>query len=168
MDFFNPVAFKQIYGVPMGAIGTGSIGRTFSGDFTRYQLVPGLYEHETVDANMFVVSIRKRSSCVYQQALTCRRPTSEGLRSWNMNFSPNAGTYYALYPESWLVYDLPGQNVKLTCHQVCLYSPSNLFKTFMTRIDFEDKSRDTTQLQGLVVTRLCVHMDSREQEQRGH
>ena len=45
MDFFRPVPIRQIYGAPIGGIGTGSIGRSFSGDFCRFSLVPGLYDH---------------------------------------------------------------------------------------------------------------------------
>lgn len=119
MDFFKPIDCKQIYGAPIGGVGTGSIGRSFTGDFCRYQLVPGLYEHELVEANLFTVCIRKKSKTVYQQALTLRRPKkAKGLKSWNMAFSGDHAKYYAVYPESWTTYDLPGQNVKLTCHQL--------------------------------------------------
>lgn len=44
--------FVTNQGVPMGGIGCGTIGRSYSGDFCRYQLMPGIYEHETVEANM--------------------------------------------------------------------------------------------------------------------
>ncbi len=68
MDFINPVPLQQIYGigillfarikiillligVPLGGLGCGTIGRGFKGEFCRYQLVPGLYEFHTVEAN---------------------------------------------------------------------------------------------------------------------
>ena len=67
MDFINPTPLQQIYGekilkgetnahlslsgVPMGGLGCGTIGRGFKGEFCRYQLVPGLYECHTVEAN---------------------------------------------------------------------------------------------------------------------
>ena len=38
-------------GVPMGGLGGGTIGRGFRGEFCRYQLVPGLYEFQTVETN---------------------------------------------------------------------------------------------------------------------
>lgn len=38
-------------GVPIGGLGCGTIGRGFRGEFCRYQLVPGLYEFQTVEAN---------------------------------------------------------------------------------------------------------------------
>lgn len=132
MDFFKPIDCKQIYGAPIGGIGGGSIGRTFTGDFCRFQLVPGLYEHETAEANMFTVCIRKNSKTVYQQALTVRRPqkNSSGLKAWNMAFSGDQAEYHAIYPESWTVYNLPGQNVTLTCHQLTPIIPH----------DYEDSS----------------------------
>jgi non-lysosomal glucosylceramidase len=32
-------------------LGCGTIGRGFKGEFCRYQLVPGLYEFQTVETN---------------------------------------------------------------------------------------------------------------------
>jgi non-lysosomal glucosylceramidase len=40
-----------LLGVPLGGLGCGTIGRGFKGEFCRYQLVPGLYEFQTVEAN---------------------------------------------------------------------------------------------------------------------
>ncbi len=125
IDFLNPIKCQQIYGAPLGGIGTGSIGRTFTGDFARYQLIPGIYEHNTVEANMFTVCIRKNSRTIYQQALTTKRSQLKGFKYWNMAYSGEHATYYALYPESWIVYDLPGQNVLLTCHQLSPIIPNN-------------------------------------------
>lgn len=39
----------------MGGLGCGTIGRGFKGEFCRYQLVPGLYEFQTVEANTVVL-----------------------------------------------------------------------------------------------------------------
>ena len=118
MDIFSPVEHNQTYGAPIGGIGTGSIGRSFTGEFCRYQLVPGIYEHAVVEANVFTVCIRKKASTVYQQTLSTRSPKAKGLKCWNMMYSGAHATYHALYPQSWTIYELPGQNVKLTCHQV--------------------------------------------------
>lgn len=125
MDFFTPLECKQIYGVPLGGIGTGTIGRSYTGEFTRFQLIPGLYEHETAEANLFTVCIRKKSNTVYQQVLSTKRSKLKGLKSWNMGYCGEHAHYYALYPESWYVYDLPGQNVTLTCHQLSPVIPNN-------------------------------------------
>lgn len=125
IDFFNSLECKQIYGAPIGGIGTGSIGRTFTGDFCRFQLVPGLYEHQTAEANMFTVNIRKKSESVYQQSLTIRSSKLKGFKNWNLEYPGELGIYYVLYPESWSVYNLPDQNVVLTCHQLSPIIPHN-------------------------------------------
>ena len=79
IDFFSPLKCKQIFGAPMGGIGCGSIGRTFSGDFCRFQLIPGIYEHSIAEANMFTVCIRKNGTTKYQQALTTRSSDLKGI-----------------------------------------------------------------------------------------
>ena len=126
MDFFTPIKLRQSYGAPIGGIGCGTIGRTFTGEFARFQLVPGLYEHEIAESNLFTVNIRKNSKTVYQQALTTSKKfKSSGLKSWNIGYSGDYAKYYALYPESWYIYNLPGQNVKLTLHQITPIIPNN-------------------------------------------
>lgn len=40
-----------IAGVPLGGIGSGTIGRSLSGEFLRFQLLPGLYARDTVEPN---------------------------------------------------------------------------------------------------------------------
>lgn len=125
MDFFEPIKVKQSYGVPIGGIGTGTIGRSYTGEFTRFQMIPGIYEHEACEANMFTVCIRKKCHTVYQQALCTKRSKLKGFKSWNMAYCGDNATYYALYPESWTIYDLPGQHVRLTCHQISPVIPHN-------------------------------------------
>ena len=86
----------------------------------------GMYENKIVEANMFTVNIRKQSQTVYQQSLITRKSTNlKGLKSWKMKFPAELGTYYALYPEAWSVYELPNQNVFLTCHQLSPFLPHN-------------------------------------------
>jgi non-lysosomal glucosylceramidase len=137
MDFFSPIECRQVYGVPLGGVGTGSIGRSYTGEFLRYQIIPGIYEHESVDANLFTVCIRKKSNTVYQQALTVGRCKQRGFRSWNMAFCGDQASYYALYPESWTVYELPGQHVTLTCHQINPILPNNYKDTSLPVALFE-------------------------------
>lgn len=59
-------------GVPLGGIGGGTIGRGFKGEFCRYQVVPGMYEYETVQANQFIVNIQNSENItVYNNVLSC-------------------------------------------------------------------------------------------------
>lgn len=58
-------------GVPLGGIGSGTIGRGFRGEFCRYQMVPGIYEYETVMANQFIATIRDpKGNTLYQRVLS--------------------------------------------------------------------------------------------------
>ncbi len=122
MDNLNPVQCKQIYGVPLGGIGAGSIGKTWTGEFSRFQLVPGLYEYGTIEANLFTICIRK-TNYVYQQALVVKKSKLKGFKNWNMEFNGKNATYYALYPQSWTIYKL--QDLILTCHQLSPVLPHN-------------------------------------------
>lgn len=53
---------------------------------------------------------------MYQQVLSVERPSV--LRSWNWGLCGYFAFYHALYPRAWTVYQLPGQNVTLTCRQI--------------------------------------------------
>lgn len=58
-------------GVPIGGIGSGSIGRGYRGEFCRFQLRPGRYEYETVEANQFIVTIKdKNKKTLFQSVLS--------------------------------------------------------------------------------------------------
>ncbi|XP_012318747.1 non-lysosomal glucosylceramidase isoform X2 [Aotus nancymaae] len=48
IDMINSVPLRQIYGCPLGGIGGGTITRGWRGQFCRWQLNPGMYQHRTV------------------------------------------------------------------------------------------------------------------------
>uniref|UniRef100_A0A671NVT6 Non-lysosomal glucosylceramidase-like n=1 Tax=Sinocyclocheilus anshuiensis TaxID=1608454 RepID=A0A671NVT6_9TELE len=116
IDMFRALPLRQIYGAPLGGIGGGSITRGWRGDFCRWQLNPGMYHYKTVIANQFTVCLRRGGQTVYQQVLSMDRPPT--LQDWNWGYCGEYAFYHALYPRSWTVYHLPGQNVTLTCRQV--------------------------------------------------
>ena len=41
----------MLLGVPIGGIGSGTIGRGYCGEFCRFQMIPGMYRHNIVNAN---------------------------------------------------------------------------------------------------------------------
>ncbi|XP_047139397.1 non-lysosomal glucosylceramidase isoform X1 [Hydra vulgaris] len=132
LPFIDPYAVsacKQIYGVPLGGIGAGSIGRGWKGDFNRWQLRPGIYTYDTVDVNQFTVCIRKCGKTIYQQVLAPYYPVAiknvESLQSWTWSFDGGRGYYHALYPRAWTVYHITEHNIKLTCRQVSPIFPDN-------------------------------------------
>ncbi|XP_011942482.1 PREDICTED: non-lysosomal glucosylceramidase isoform X2 [Cercocebus atys] len=116
IDMINSVPLRQIYGCPLGGIGGGTITRGWRGQFCRWQLNPGMYQHQTVIADQFTVCLRREGQTVYQQVLSLERPSV--LRSWNWGLCGYFAFYHALYPRAWTVYQLPGQNVTLTCRQI--------------------------------------------------
>uniref|UniRef100_A0A4X2L2T2 Non-lysosomal glucosylceramidase n=1 Tax=Vombatus ursinus TaxID=29139 RepID=A0A4X2L2T2_VOMUR len=116
IDMFNCLPLRQIYGCPLGGIGGGTITRGWRGQFCRWQLNPGIYQHRTVMADQFTVCLRREGQTVYQQVLSLERPNV--LRSWNWGLCGFFAFYHALYPRAWTVYQLPGQRVTLTCRQI--------------------------------------------------
>ncbi|XP_077988859.1 non-lysosomal glucosylceramidase-like [Glandiceps talaboti] len=118
IDLFRPLDCQQIYGVPLGGIGGGSINRGWKGEFCRWSLTPGIYTYDTVEANQFTVCIQKSGRTVYQQVLSPLRPTRQSLYTWNWGYNGEYAYYHALYPRAWTVYQLPGQNVTLVCRQI--------------------------------------------------
>ena len=70
IDQFRPCHSKMMYGAPCGGLGSGTIGRGFRGEFCRFQMVPGIYEYNTVPANQFIVTIHSsKGDCLYQSVL---------------------------------------------------------------------------------------------------
>lgn len=120
MDYYYTVAGKQIYGVPIGGIGTGTIGRGFAGEFTRFQIRPGMYEYNTVFANQFIITIRnEKDESIFQSLLSCyNRPKGSSLNSWDSNLEPEKCNYTGLYPRSWTEIDLSEFGIKLIGRQI--------------------------------------------------
>lgn len=64
----------HVLGVPIGGIGSGTIGRGFKGEFCRYQLRPGIYQYKTLSANTFIVTIKnEKGDTVYQKPLSATK-----------------------------------------------------------------------------------------------
>ncbi|VDD80593.1 unnamed protein product [Mesocestoides corti] len=127
MDPLNPVKMEPIYGVPMGGIGCGTIGRGFKGEFCRSSLRPGIYNHKVSITDQFIVTVM-RDDDVYQKVLS---PNPGGLyvphdfASWEWGFPADRGHYIGLYPRSWTVYELPEVDLVLICEQISPIIPHN-------------------------------------------
>jgi len=110
-------------GVPIGGIGSGTIGRGWLGSFGRWQLYPGFPNYETVDANAFAVHVGpragKRGSLPKATVLSAVAPKSKVLeRAWDWKLHGRRSSYYARYPLAWTVYNEPDDHVRLTCKQL--------------------------------------------------
>jgi len=110
-------------GAPLGGLGAGTIGRTYRGDFARWHLDIGRHRYESLPANMFSVYMRQGDRAI-AQALWTEKPRTF-LKKWRWRYPVGAGTYYALYPRSWFVYDWGKFPARLGVEQFSPIIPHN-------------------------------------------
>ncbi|EPY73621.1 hypothetical protein CB1_002691001 [Camelus ferus] len=122
-DLINCVPLRQIYGCPLGGIGGDTITQCWRGQFCHWQLNPGMCQHQTVIADQFTVSLHWKGQAIDQQVLSVG--CSSVLHSWNWGICGYFAFYHILCPQVWNVYQLPGQNVTLTCHQITSIFPQD-------------------------------------------
>jgi non-lysosomal glucosylceramidase len=104
-----------LQGAPLGGFGAGTFARTYAGDFARWHLDNGTHTYQTVPASMFSVYAQQGDQTV-AQALWTGQP-KRGLEAWQWDYPVGAGTYEALYPRSWFVYDWDQLPVDLSVEQ---------------------------------------------------
>ncbi len=110
-------------GAPLGGIGAGTIGRTFRGDFARWHLDIGRHRYEPIPANMFSLFMQQGDRRVVQ-ALWTERPKTF-LSAWQWEYPVAAGTYHALYPRSWFIYDWEEFPARVAVEQFSPVLPHN-------------------------------------------
>ncbi|MBD2304910.1 bile acid beta-glucosidase [Chroococcidiopsis sp. FACHB-1243] len=110
------------HGMPLGGFGAGCIGRSSRGDFNLWQVDGGEHIFQPMPACQFSVfeSVSERSASRQAYAL-CTEAPEDGLQNWQWYPSrgeqhAHTGTYHALYPRSWFVYEGVFQS-QLTCEQ---------------------------------------------------
>ena len=91
-------------GIPIGGLGTGSIGRTFRGDFARWHLDVGHHRFEPVAADGFSLFVG-RADGSRQATVLAVRPPGDGLETWGWDLPVGGGTYHALFPRAWQTFD---------------------------------------------------------------
>lgn len=131
----NPFVRRTItsgHGVPLGGIGAGSIGRSYKGEFQRWQLFPRTCEDKPVLANQFSVFVFRQNGESYSSVLCPQNPemlkgtTASGIVSWDWNLKGHNTTYHALYPRAWTVYDgEPDPALRIVCRQLSPIIPHN-------------------------------------------
>jgi non-lysosomal glucosylceramidase len=92
----------EFAGVPMGGLGTGSIGRTYRGDAARWHLEVGRHRHEPVAADAFALFVGGPDGS-RAQVLSALR-TAE-LPAWGWTLPVGGGTYHALFPRAWQTFE---------------------------------------------------------------
>nr|XP_043621004.1 non-lysosomal glucosylceramidase-like isoform X1 [Erigeron canadensis]XP_043621005.1 non-lysosomal glucosylceramidase-like isoform X1 [Erigeron canadensis] len=135
IDPFKKHYYSSCNGVPLGGIGAGSIGRTYKGEFLRWQLFTKICEDKPVLANQFSVFVSRPNGKKYSTVLCPPNPeilkmnrdnSANGIGSWDWNFTGHSSTYHALYPRAWTVYDgEPDPDLKIVCRQISPIIPHN-------------------------------------------
>ncbi|KAL4302233.1 hypothetical protein GQ457_10G022510 [Hibiscus cannabinus] len=124
----------------------GSIGRSYKGEFQRWQLFPRICEEKPVLSNQFSVFVSRSSGEKYSSVLcsaspqllkqgkvyltniicTNRENEVSGISSWDWNLKGNNSTYHALYPRAWTVYEgEPDPELNIICRQISPFIPDN-------------------------------------------
>lgn len=130
------------HGMPLGGFGAGCIGRSPRGDFNLWHLDGGEHVFQNLPACQF--SVYEEADNRTQAYALCTEPPEDGtLKSWNWYPSRVSdaegafgGTYRALYPRSWYVYE----NVfsaQITCEQFSPILPHNYQETSYPLAIFE-------------------------------
>lgn len=102
------------HGMPLGGFGAGCIGRSSRGDFNLWHIDGGEHVFRSLPACQF--SVFERASQEAQAYALCTEPPTDGTLSRWQWYPSAGGTYHALYPRSWFVYDGVFQT-QLTCEQ---------------------------------------------------
>ncbi|MBD0394414.1 MAG: bile acid beta-glucosidase, partial [Microcoleus sp. C1-bin4] len=117
------------HGMPLGGFGAGCIGRSSRGDFNLWHIDGGEHIFRSLPACQFSV-FEETQGKKQAFALSTEPPTDGSLSSWKWypkegrREESSSGTYHALYPRSWFVYE----NVfhaQLSCEQFSPILPNN-------------------------------------------
>jgi non-lysosomal glucosylceramidase len=104
-------------GVPIGGLGTGSIGRTYRGDFARWHLEVGSHAFRPSPVNGFTIHVGATGDDPARTTLlSALRPAD--LPSSVGALAPGQGTYHALFPRAWQSFDAADLGVALIGEQL--------------------------------------------------
>ena len=107
-------------GVPIGGIGSGSIGRTQRGDFARRHLRIGEHRFGAAPVDGFAIWFRDGERTRAQVLRTTEPPSG-----WGAPLAVGAGTYRALFPRSWFEYDMGDAPVRVVEEQLSPVIPGD-------------------------------------------
>ena len=103
-------------GIPIGGLGTGSIGRTHRGDFARWHLEVGRHRFSPVAADAFSIFVGRPGEPGTATVLSTLRP--EALPDWGWTLPEGGGTYHALFPRAWQAFEPSALGVRLVGEQL--------------------------------------------------
>lgn len=107
------------HGMPLGGLGAGCIGRSSRGDFNLWHIDGGEHTFQNIPPCQFSV-FESNGICSQAYALATEAPDNSTLSEWKWypasTLTQETGSYHALYPRSWFVYENVFQ-AQLTCEQ---------------------------------------------------
>lgn len=126
--FVHNICSAEQKGPPLGGIGTGSITRSWQGDFSRWGLKCGQYHNKIVHANQFSLFVQQenaeKGSSIVLNHSNQDQQSKHSLRTWNwwrtnekQAFDDLSGDFTSLFPCSYSHYKCPSQNIELVCKQ---------------------------------------------------
>jgi non-lysosomal glucosylceramidase len=104
-------------GVPIGGLGTGSIGRTFRGDFARWHLEIGKHRFKPSPVDGFGIHVGGVGGGAARTTLL------SGLRPADLpptvaTLPPGLGTYHALFPRAWQAFEPADLGIRVVGEQL--------------------------------------------------
>jgi non-lysosomal glucosylceramidase len=134
------------HGMPLGGFGAGCIGRSPRGDFNLWHLDGGEHIYQTLPACQFSV-FESANGKRQAYAMSTEPPADGSLGAWKWYPASTAeestGTYHALYPRSWFVYENVFE-AELTCEQFSPILPGNYQDTSYPVAVFEWTAHNPT------------------------
>jgi non-lysosomal glucosylceramidase len=104
-------------GVPIGGLGTGSIGRTYRGDFARWHLEVGSHAFRPSAVDGFTIHVGAADRVAATTTLlSALRPAD--LPASIAVLAPAQGTYHALFPRAWQTFDPADLGVAIVGEQL--------------------------------------------------
>src|SRR6478672_753630 len=109
------------HGMPLGGFGAGCMGRSSRGDFNLWHIDGGEHVFRSLPACQFSIFEQVGDATPQAYAMCTEQPEDGTLSRWQwypktLPENPTTGTYHALYPRSWFVYEGVFQT-ELTCEQ---------------------------------------------------
>ncbi len=151
----NAPAPGPYQGVPLGGIGSGSIGRGWRGDFRRWQLRSGAIQNQPVYADQFSLFVQQADQPGMAKVLFPGEPADGTLAAWQWELQNDQGRYEALFPRAWTTYTDPFPGIQLTCRQLSPVIAGNYRESSYPVAEFRwqiENQRDAPVRVGLMFT----------------
>jgi non-lysosomal glucosylceramidase len=126
-------------GCPIGGMGAGSIGRSYYGDFARWQIIPyeHIYDNEIYGSQFHVYVKSKSDNKPYVQTLMAGSPNDSTrpallniLSTWPWNNNSEKGNYASLFPKAWCDYSMDFKNrINIILEQFSPVIPHNYYSS---------------------------------------